>query len=423
MKFREAIMYSLEHNYALLAMKHNLNATEKDIGIARSDMLPKFRVIEGFTATNNPTDALSLKLNQAVATEEDFSLRVINKPPSVTNFLSGGVIEQPLYNRKLMISVSMAKKEYSENSYIYLRKQEEIASQVAQACISIKATQDQIGVLSQCINDYQNYLKTAETKYKNKTGTYSDILRSQTALDEANEKLESNKKNLDILKRKLGLLLGNDKQIEISDTIPNIVLQDIDYYRKFSTYRNDLKALDVRVKSQKDNVKLAQADWYPTMTAASSYNFYNSNYPFGGTYSSYMAAAVLRWEVFDGNKRKYQISKAKEKELESKEYLNNLKLTVNYKVFEAYSNLETAKKNLSISDSELKAAEKNIKIISKNWENSKIPFVEVTDAQTDLDTARSNFVKYKNDVDTALINLLYESGTISQELMLNADSK
>lgn len=416
-------MYSLEHNYALLAMKHNLNATEKDIGIARSDMLPKFRVIEGFTATNNPTDALSLKLNQAVATEEDFSLRVINKPPSVTNFLSGGVIEQPLYNRKLMISVSMAKKEYSENSYIYLRKQEEIASQVAQACISIKATQDQIGVLSQCINDYQNYLKTAETKYKNKTGTYSDILRSQTALDEANEKLESNKKNLDILKRKLGLLLGNDKQIEISDTIPNIVLQDIDYYRKFSTYRNDLKALDVRVKSQKDNVKLAQADWYPTMTAASSYNFYNSNYPFGGTYSSYMAAAVLRWEVFDGNKRKYQISKAKEKELESKEYLNNLKLTVNYKVFEAYSNLETAKKNLSISDSELKAAEKNIKIISKNWENSKIPFVEVTDAQTDLDTARSNFVKYKNDVDTALINLLYESGTISQELMLNADSK
>ena len=92
MDFYSAIKYSLDHNNNLKAMQHNLSATEKDIGIARSEMMPKVRFLEEFDATNNPTAALGIKLNQAATAAKDFTLDTINNPPGVTNFLTAGIV-------------------------------------------------------------------------------------------------------------------------------------------------------------------------------------------------------------------------------------------------------------------------------------------------------------------------------------------
>lgn len=416
MDFSQAVKYSLEHNNDLKAMKYNLSATEKNIGIERSAMMPKIKFAEDFIATNNPTDALSLKLNQARAGNDDLTLSTLNHPTTVTNFLTRGVIEQSIYNRKAMIAISMAKKDYSANGYVYLRKQEELVNQVAQACLVVKTNQELIKVTEQGIKDANNNLKFAEEKFKNKSVSEQDVLRAKTEIDEITQKLIFDQKNLKVAQRKLGLLLGVENSVEILNTIPDIQLQDIDYYKDIAVYRNDIKATEIRVSNAKNNIKFAQADWYPTLNAVSSYNFY-SVYPFAGEGHNYTAGAVFRWELFDGNKRKYEISKAKDKELESKEYLAGLKLAVGFKVYEAYSNIEALQKNLELAILTKKAAEKDTAIVLKKWQDSSVPFIDLTDAQSNLDDARANVVKRQNELKAAIINLCFESGTISQELL------
>jgi outer membrane protein TolC len=44
--------------------------------------------------------------------------------------------------------------------------------------------------------------------------------------------------------------------------------------------------------------------------------------------------------------------------------------------------------------------------------------VDLMDAQTNLDKSRANFVKSQNDYVSAIINLSFESGILTQELAL-----
>lgn len=419
MDFSAAVKYSLEHNNNIRAMRKNLSASEKDIGIERSLLMPKVRLLEGFTATSNPTDALALKLNQSRTVANDLSLGTLNYPGTVTNFLTSGLIEQPLYNRKASIAIKMAKKEYSANGYTYLRRQEELVNQVAQAYLIVSADKELIKMIELTIKDANENLLLAEERLKGGKGLPSDALRAKAFLDEAQQRLISAQRSLNVAKRKLGLLLGLEEEVEISSAVPDIQLQEINYYKNFSIYRNDIKATELRVQNAKNNIQSAQADWFPTLNALASYSFYNQAYPFGGEGQNYTAGAVFRWDAFDGNKRKYEILKAKDKEIEAKEYLTWLRKTVAFQVYETYSNVEEHQKNLELAKEVLKAAEQDRALVFKRWKTSDLPYVSMVDAQANLDRARINIVNISRDLKEDLILLSYESGIIYQELALN----
>lgn len=418
MDFNTVIKYSLEHNNNIRAMRNGLSATERDIGIERSVMLPKLRFNENFTSTNNPTDALSYKLNQARTTPADLTIDTLNHPGTVTNFLTSGILEQRILDPKAIIEIRMAKKEYSANGYAFLRKQEELVHQVAQAYLKVSADKDYIIVDIQSINDTKAHYKVAEERYKKNTGLNADYLRAKTAVQEKEERLIIAQRNLKVDERRLGLLLGLETSIEPATPVPDIQFQDINYYKKFSIYRNDIKAMELRVENSKNNVKANQADWYPTLTALGSYSFYNSNYPFGGSGSNYLAGAFLRWEPLDGNKRKYEILKAKDKEAEAKEYLEGLKKTVSFKVYEYYTNVEEHLRNLELAIRVEKEAVEDVKRVEQLWRGSKLPYVSLIDAQRNLDEARINIVKEQFNLKEDLITLSCESGIIFHELGL-----
>jgi len=418
MDFSTAIKYSLEHNNNIRAMRKGLSASERDIGIARSTMLPKLVFNENFTATNNPTDALSYRLNQARATANDLSVATLNHPASVTNFLTSGVLEQRILDKKSMVGIKIAKKEYSANGYFYLRKQEDLVNQVAQAYLNVSTNQDYIKIAEEAIVEAKEHLEIAQARLKTKTGFPSDVLRAKTAVEEREEKLISAQRNLKVSKRSLGLLLGLESPVDVTNSIPKIELQDINYYESYSVYRNDIKATELRVENTKNGIKSAQAEWYPTFTAFGTYGFYNNNFPFGGQGNNYTTGAFFRWEILDGNKRKYEILKAKDKEAEAKEYLEGLRKEVNFKVYEVYSNIEEHQKRLELAKLVLKQSEEDTLLVQKRWKNSELPFVSLIDAQDNLDNARASVVKNKFDLVEDLINLAYESGIIYQELAL-----
>lgn len=418
MNFSEAVKYSLENNNNIRAMRNHLSSTEREIGIARSGLMPKVRVIEGFTVTNNPIESFALKLNQTRATPGDLTFGTLDFPGATTNFLTSGIIEQPLLDRKAMIAIKMAKKEYSANGYTYLRKQEELVSQVAQAYLGVVMAQGLQEVAEKGLKDAESNSVFAEEKYKKNKGDYPDILRIKTDVEEHKENLISAKRKLGIAKRNLGLVLGIQDSVEISSAIPNIKLQDINYYKDFAVYRNDVKATEIRVQNAKNNVQYEQADWYPTLNAIASYNFYNQSYPFGGQGNNYMAGAVFKWEAFDGNKRKYEILKAKDREAEEKEYLAGLKKTVDFKIYEAYTSVEELQENLKIAIEAKKLAEEGAVLIAKRWQKALDPIEALMGALDAVDLARTNLVKCQNDLTLALVSLTYESGIIAQEFDL-----
>lgn len=417
--FREAVLIALENNNEIHAIKNSLSASERDIGIARSVFFPKVRVGEDFEATNNPSYNLAFKLNQRILTTADIAgaPNSLNNPGTITNFLTYGAVIVPLFGRAGPVAYKIAKTQYSANGYFYLRKQEDLIKNVALAYLAIATAQEYLIVAEQNLEETNEHIKITNAKYREEKGLYSDFLRATTEVTEAEQKLVSAQKKLDVAKRDLGLLLGLKDPVEISNVSPTLDLNPIDYYKAFSQYRTDVKAMEINVKNAKNGVELAKADWWPVMYGIASYNFYNGNYPFAGQ-GNYIAGVFLSWTVFDGNKRIYETLKAKDKVKEAEEYLELLRKNADFKIFEAYSGVEESNKNYELAKIALNSAEECESFVSKRFKDSKTSFVDVLYAQANLNKARENLVKNRNEIKSQLINLYHESGIIRQELEL-----
>lgn len=423
--FNEAIVIALENNSEINAMKAALSASEKDIGISRSYLLPRITVGEEFVTTNNPSQVFALKLNQKRFTSADLAgaPSSFNSPGNITNFMTFGLIEIPVFNKASYVGLKMVKTQYSANGYVYMRKQEDLIKNVAKNYLQIGNAQEYIKVAQQGLKEAKEHLRIAEIRYKSELGLYSDVLRAKTEVSEAEQRLVSANKNFSVAKRSLGFLLGTKESVEISNVTPILDFKVIDYYKECMSQRNDLKALEINVQNAKNGIRLAQADWFPTLNLNASYNLYQNNYPFGAEGNNYIAGAFLHWVAFDGMKRNYATKKAKDNLQEADFYLESLKNAIDFKVFESFISVQEANKNFELAQIALKTAEEGNRLVTKRWQASLSPFVDVLESQTNLDRARANFVKTNNDLKSQLISLYYESGVLKQELQLEAKNK
>lgn len=424
--FREAILMALENNHEIRAMRKNLAASEKDIGITRSYLMPHVLFIEGFISTNQPALNITIKSNQKLFTPADLAKGAagFNNPGNITNFLTAGVVFVPIFNKKTYVGLKMAKRQYSANGYTYLRKQEEIIRNVAKAYIDVGTAQEYIQTFIKELDHAKDHLKTAESHHKNDS-SHSDVLQAKTKVFEEEQKLNFAQKRLTVKKKDLERIIVSQNPVEISTSTPPLEVRGIDYYKSYSICRNDIRAMEINVENSKNNIKLEQAEWYPNLNGLVAYNFWSPTIPFdfGAQGNDYVAGVFLTWSPFDGNKRVYEVSKAKLKSEEAKEYLAGLRDLVNYRVFEAYSNTEDLQTRFEFAQSAVKSAIEAELLITKKWENNLVPFVDILVAKSALDEARENLVKTSSDLKSQIIDLYYESGTIKEDLVCTYKNK
>lgn len=420
--FREAICIALENNHEIKAMQKNLSATEKDIGIAKSYLMPRILLLEGFISTNDPVLFQALKVNQARFDLSDVASA--NHPGSIGNFLTSGLIFMPIFNKKTFVGIKMAKKQYSATGYAYLRKQEEVIKNVAQAYLAVGTTQEYIQIFIQSLEHAKDHLKTAEAHYKNtKEGVHPFVLESRTRVFEAEQKLNFAQKGLIVAKKGLALLLASPNPVEISTLTPPLEVREFDYYKAYSIHRSDISAMEINVENAKNKIKFEQAEWYPSLNAITAYNFWTNGYPFGATGNDYVTGVFLTWSPFDGTKRIHEVSKAKFKSQEAAEYLAGLRDLVNFKVFEAYSNTEDLQKRFELAKLAAKSATEAELLITEKWKKNLVPFVDILEAKAALDEANENLVKTSSDLRAQIISLYYEGGTIRNDLFFAYKNK
>lgn len=416
----DALSLAMKGNPELRAFDNSVSAAGEDIGIARSNLLPKINFEERFMRTTNPTLAFAAKLNQERFTTADFAIPSLNNPDAINDFQTSISFEQPLYVRKAYIGLKMAKQEFSAKQEDLTRKKEEVAFNIIRTALMINSSKEFVEAAKKGVEDAKEHLRLAELRYDAKLGLYSDVLRARTLVAESEQRLISSEKNHSMAKRTLGLLLGLTEPVSITGNTPQLELKSVDHYSQVSLSRKDIKSLQMRYDNAKNNIELAKSDYYPMVGLGGAYMLNDHDTPFGGEGNSWQVSAFLRWSIFDGTLRKHESAKAKYKALEAAEYLEGLKKTVSYKIHEAYLGVEEARKNAELSEAAVKTAEEGERLVRARYENSLSPIVDLLDAQVSLDNARANVVVKKNEYRTAVANLSYESGTLLKDLNLDS---
>jgi outer membrane protein len=418
LSLRDAISSALENNDELRAVQQSVAAQRQDVGIARSFLLPRVAFEERFLRTDNPAMVFSTKINQGRFTPQDLAgaPETFNAPDPISDFQTSLAVEQPVFARKAHVGLDMAKTELSAKNEEFLRKREELVFKVVQTYLLVHTSTQFATTAEQAVDDSREHLRIAELRYKSNLGLYSDTLRASTAAKEAEQRLVSARKKMQVAKRALGLLLGTQESVGVEPDTPEIPLKELDYYTDASLARKDLKSLRLRYENAKNNIALAEAEYFPVVGLGSSYQMNDSGLPFGAEGDSWQLVAFLRWNLFDGTRREHERAKAKHQLAQTQQSLQGLQKAVAYYVYEAHLGVEEARQNAELAQSARETAEEGKKLVKVRYENSLSPLVDLLDAQLSLNQARDNLVASANEYRIAVANLGYQSGTLLREL-------
>ena len=417
---RTAVEKALENNHEIAAFKNSLAANKEDIGIARSNLLPKLSLEERFLRTNNPTYVFMSKLNQGRFTMQDFAIDSLNDPAPESDFQTSLAVFQPLLAMQASIGIDLSETAYAAKKEEYFRKQEEIALQVAQTYLMAQMAEEYIHVAQKGVADASEHLRIARLSYENGLGLFADTLRAATAVTEAEQKLVSAEKNLKVTQRSLGLLLGLEHSINTTADDLDITLHDLNFYLESAATRRDIQSMQLHFENARNNLKLNEAAYIPTLGIGSSYQLNDEEVPFGSDGESWQVFALFKWELFDGSKRSHEKQKAHYQIAETREHLERLMDAASFQVFESFLGVEEAEKNAELAQSALATAEEGKRLVRIRYENSLSPLVDLLDAQMSLDQARTSVLMREKEQQLATLMLCFESGIILQELGVQA---
>jgi len=415
---QEAINLALENNSNLKAYYWSVQSQKEDYSAAKSNLYPKIRIEEKFIRTDNPTYGFMAKLNQERFTQEDFGVDNLNNPRDISDYQTSLSFEQPLFTPKLYHGINIAGGELNARNKDLDRMKNEVTRNIVRNALLIQTSKQFIGVSELALRDAQEHKRLAGLRYEAGLGLYSDVLRADAGIKNAEAEVARSEGDLEIAKRALGLLLGRSESVDINDERLILPLDDLTVYLDASIHREDLKALNERYENSINAVKMERSVFLPEVGIGGSYMLNDHKDPFSPEGESYIFTAFLRWSLFDASLY-HKVKKAVADANEIKQRVSGLEQEIQFRVNEAYIRIREREKKVSLAKTALADSEEALRLVRTRYENSLAPLVDLLDTQLMLDNARAGLIKAENGYMNSIVDLYYQSGMLLKTLIAN----
>jgi outer membrane protein len=329
---------------------------------------------------------------------------------------------QQIFNRDVLLAlrskddVRLQSRQNTSNNKIA------VAVNVSKAFYDIIATSQQIKVADENIRRTQTGLNNSYNQYKAGLVDKTDYKRATIALNNLKASKQSNELLLKAKLQNLKNLMGYPDSSELSLAYDSLQMEkEISYDTlKTSNYQNriEYKLLETQRKLQEANLKYNKWAFLPTLSANAAYNMNFLNNDFGKLYStnypnSY-AGLTLGFPIFQGGKRKYNISTA-EWQLKRTDWdIVKLKNAVSAEYTAALANYRSSLNSFMAIKENVDLAKEVYDVIQLQYKNGVKTYLEVITAESDLRTAQINYynalyqvIASKIDIQKALGEIVY----------------
>jgi len=400
---------------------------------AKASYLPQFNISSGYSRENPITDSSqgnisnnnysgNFGINQLIY---DFgrtssAVKIQNLDYKSSKFNIDNAVVQVEYNVKQAYYTALSAK-ISRDIYVESIKQYE--KHLKQALAFFKeGTVSKIDVTTAQVNlsnAQLNYIKANDT-YKTSISTLNNVIGIPDAPDyniadtvtfrhpesikinevkiaNATEKGTTKADNNSVLKQK----------VTKTDIIDNLTFNkyEINYEDALKAAidnRPDLKALIVQEAAANESIKLAKANYFPSMSGFVNYGWGGQQFPLD---SGWSVGANLTIPVFNGFLTKYQVKEAKTNLDITKSNTEILKQQLYLQVQQAYITLIDSEKSIPLSEISVKQAKENLELADGRYNVGVGSSVDVVDAETNYDNAQLSYVEAVYNYNTARNNL------------------
>ena len=281
------------------------------------------------------------------------------------------------------------------------RAKENLKLSVVQAYYTALEAQKTIAVRQQSVDNYQQHLDNTTVLYEAGDTARVDVLRASVALSEARQQLIAAEYSYDVELSRLRnyVNINRDEPITLTDDF---------VYEEFATSmgnclryamraRKDLMVLKNTLAQRELDVKIAKADYLPTVNLSVGGSHSNTFRPSSANDQGLSAGVSASWKLFDSGVTAAKVDAA-EADLETARLeLDKSREDIDLSMREAYLNMRQAQKRFVSTGDAVREAVEDYRIASEKYRIGEGIFLDVIDAQVALSTAQLNYISSQYD--------------------------
>lgn len=291
----------------------------------------------------------------------------------------------------------------------------EMTKQVKDAYYAVLLSKSALDVLNQSHENAMETLKSIENSYIQGVVSEYDFIRAQVNVNNLNPALINAKNGLELARMNLIMILSipADQEIRITQELESFndkvnLLKDIDNNEALAQ-NSDLKILDYNIIGLRNQLKLINTQYYPTLTAMGSYmyqtqaeDFKFNNYTWIGSASVGLQLSV---PIFNGFTKLYQAKQVKLaiKGLEiQRGYAEE---GINLQVKSALNTMKAAREQLIVNKDAINQANRGYDIAKVRYQVGSGTILELNDSELSLTQSKLNYQQSLYDFLSAQANL------------------
>jgi len=379
----ESVRIALERNQDFLIAQQRVIESERALAEARAAFFPTFGAMGSYQRIDEPPS---------------FEVPIFGEVSFLPteSYQAGFVAQQPLFTGGRLTNTYLIAR---EGVRLNVEQREAVLNdlvfRVKQAYYTILVTQKFAEVAEQSLRLLDAHLRDIERFMEAGLVARVDLLRTEVQRADAEQRLNSARNAVDLAKSAFNNLLDRrlEMPVEVEDVLeyePRVITLE-EATEVALEHRPEIRALESALMIAQRNVKLARAEYLPTVAARGVYDWEKGTQleilDEGWHWTVGVSASMNLWEW---GARRARVAQARAKMEQAKLNLEKLQNAVALEVRQAFLKMGEAEKNVAVLEKAVASAQESYRTTKERYREGVGTNTDVLAAETALATAEAN---------------------------------
>jgi len=330
---------------------------------------------------------------------------------------------QPIWlGGKVGTAIEIAQIFKKMNQSAYQLEKDKVATEIKKNFYQILALKESKKVMELVKADAYKNLDKIEKLYKEGLVSEYDLIQARVRVKSIEPKIISIDNYYELSKDylKINMGLSGEAEVEIEGELTAAVTPDTSKAAETAmAHRIELQLLEYQKELLSKNVTIEYSNHLPNIVGLANYTFQSSNDDFADTFEKNYGVGALNvgitanFPIFNGFGTKAKVDQAMVEEKKTSLNIMKTQRLIRLQIKDVLSKIRLAEEELKLRDKEIAEYEKALAITQVRYDNGLCTQLELTGAQTALETSRLNKVNTINNYINAMIDLESATGIIS----------
>ncbi len=421
----EAINIAISQSTEATLANTRVNTSQLELDNTKNNAYPTFKVSGQYLRLTSPTINLKSSGNTDSSGDSDSGGNSFGNVNSAMYAMAN--LSMPVFSGfKLKNSIAASDNNYKAETFNAARTKEQVAMQAITLYTDLYKAQQSVSLIEENLKSANQRVKDFTAMEENGLIARNDLLKAQLQASNIAVSLEEAKKNVVTISYQLAVLLhlpeGSEIAVDDSYFKSNQNESPAGSESEAIAQRSDLESLRYTEKAAESSIKIAKADYYPSISLSAGYVYLNIP-NFVEVYNAANVGVGLSYDISSLFKNNKKVRAAESRRDEVHQQLEILTEQAKVEVKNALENYNLAIKQNRVYTEAVAQSAENYRIVKDKYDNGLVDTNDLLEADVEQLQAKLNETFSKADITERYYELLNASGRLTQSFNLTQNKQ